>query len=71
MAGEGSPSQVGHPRQVSNGQRNQSELPEGLSVRAELAHREDKLKSIAAAKTGKKPRGKPPTPPSATPRAQD
>ena len=80
----------------------QAELPEGLSVPAEIARREDQLKAIAeakakiearakaryereraefeaklkareekVAKTGKAPRGKPPTPPSATPRAED
>ena len=80
----------------------QSELPEGLSVPAEIARREDQLTAIAAAKakivarakaryekeqvefdaklkareekaakTGKKPGGKPPVPPSETPRAED
>ncbi len=80
----------------------QSELPEGLSVPAEIARREDQLKAIAAAKakiearakeryerekaefdiklkareeksarSGRKPGGKPPTPPSETPRAED
>lgn len=80
----------------------QSELPEGLSVPAEIARREDQLKAIAAAKaqiearakarhdkeqtefeaklkarqekaarTGKKPRGKPPTPPGTAPRQED
>ena len=80
----------------------QSELPEGLSVPAEIARREDQLAAIAAAKatiearaseryarekaeydakikareakaakTGRKPRGKPPAPPSETPKADD
>jgi transposase len=80
----------------------QSELPEGLSVPAEIARREDQLAAIAkakakiearareryerekaefdakmkareerAAKTGKKPGGKPPAPPSEAPRAED
>jgi transposase len=80
----------------------QSELPEGLSVPAEIARREDQLSAIAAAKakiearakarydteqadfdaklkareakaakTGKKPGGRPPTPPNVTPRAED
>lgn len=80
----------------------QSELPEGLSVPAEIARREDQLQAIAdakakiearararyekekadfdaklkkrqdkAAKTGRKPGGKPPTPPSASPREED
>lgn len=80
----------------------QSELPEGLSVPAEIARREDQLAAIAAArakiearakeryarekaefdaklnaredkaaKTGRKPPGKPPVPPSETPRAED
>jgi len=79
-----------------------SELPEGLSVPAEIARREDQLAAIAAAKakiearakeryarektefdaklkareekaakTGRKPRGKPPVPPSEAPRAED
>lgn len=79
-----------------------SELPEGLSVPAEIARREDQLTAIAAAKakiearakaryekekaefdtklkaredkaakTGRKPTGKPPAPPSETPRAED
>ena len=80
----------------------QSERPEGLSVPAEIARREDQLAAIAAAKlkiearakeryerekaafdaklqmreekaakTGKKPSGKPPAPPSEAPRAED
>lgn len=80
----------------------QSELPEGLSVPAEIARREDQMAAIAAAKckiearakaryekekaefdarmkaredkaarTGKKPSGKPPAPPSAAPRKDD
>ena len=80
----------------------QRELPEGLSVPAEIARREDQLAAIAAAKakieararerharekaefdakleareekaaqTGKKPKGKPPAPPSEVPRAED
>jgi transposase len=80
----------------------QSELPEGLSVPAEIARREDQLAAIAAAKTkiearakarhahekaefdaklkaraaktaktGRKPGGKPPAPPSEAPRAED
>jgi transposase len=79
-----------------------SEPPEGLSVPAEIARRQDQLTAIAAAKakiearakaryekeqaefdaklkareekvakTGKKPGGKPPAPPSETPRAED
>ena len=79
-----------------------SELPEGLSVPAEIARREDQLEAIAAAKakiearakaryerekaefdakmkareeksakTGRKPGGKPPTPPSEAPREDD
>ena len=79
-----------------------SEWPEGLSVPAEIARREDQLAAIAkakakiearareryerekaefdakmkareekAAKTGKKPSGKPPAPPSDAPRAED
>lgn len=80
----------------------QSALPEGLSVPAEIARREDQLAAIAkakakiearakeryarektafdaklkareekAAKTGRKPPGKPPAPPSEAPRAED
>ncbi|MHB8256704.1 MAG: transposase, partial [Acidiferrobacterales bacterium] len=80
----------------------QSELPEGLCVPAEIARREDQLAAIAAAKakieararkrylreqaesdaklkareekaakTGRKPGGKPPVPPSEAPRAED
>ena len=80
----------------------QSELPEGLSVPAEIARREDQLAAIAkakakiearareryarekaefdaklkaradkAAKTGRKPPGNPPAPPSEAPRAED
>ena len=80
----------------------QSELPEGLSVPAEIAGREDQLAAIAkakakiearareryarekiefdaklqaradkTAKTGRKPPGKPPAPPSEAPRAED
>jgi len=80
----------------------QSELPEGLCVPAEIARREDQLTAIAAAKakiearareryvrekaefdaklkareekaakTGRKPGGKPPVPPSEAPRAED
>ena len=80
----------------------QSELPECLSVPAEIARREDQLQAIRdakakiearakaryekekadfdakmkareekTAKTGRKPGGKPPTPPSATPREED
>jgi transposase/IS5 family transposase len=79
-----------------------SELPEGLSVPAEIARREDQLSAIAAAKakiearakerytrekaafdaklktradktarTGRKPPGNPPAPPSEAPRAED
>jgi transposase/IS5 family transposase len=80
----------------------QGEHPEGLSVPAEIARREDQLTAIAAAKakiearakeryarekaafdaklnareakaakTGRKPTGKPPAPPSEAPRAED
>jgi hypothetical protein len=80
----------------------QSELPEGLSVPAEIARREDQLAAIAKAKakiearareryarekaefdaklkaradktarTGRKPPGNPPAPPSVAPRAED
>jgi transposase/IS5 family transposase len=80
----------------------QGEHPEGLSVPAEIARREDQLAAIAAAKakiearakeryarekaafdaklnareakaakTGRKPTGKPPAPPSEAPRAED
>lgn len=80
----------------------QSELPEGLSVPAEIARREDQLAAIAkakakiearakeryarekaafdaklkaradkTAKTGRKPPGNPPAPPSEAPRAED
>ncbi len=80
----------------------QSELPEGLSVPAEIARREDQLAAIAKAKakiearakerhvrekaefdaklkaradktarTGRKPSGNPPAPPSEAPRAED
>lgn len=80
----------------------QSAAPDGMSVPAEIARREDQLKAITEAKaqiearakerysrekaefdarmairqaketeTGKKPRGKPPTPPTDTPRPED
>ena len=80
----------------------QSELPDGLSVPAEIARREEQLRAITeakakiearakaryekekadfdakiaareekASKTGKKPSGKPPTPPSAAAREED
>lgn len=83
-------------------QADQSTLPDGLSVPAEIARRETQLSAIAEAKakiearakerynrekaefdakmkareekeasTGKKPRGKAPTPPSEAPRAED
>lgn len=55
-------------------QADQSAVPDGMSLPAEITRRQARLEAMATAKakeSGKKPSGKPPKPPTTGPKAQD